>query len=79
MTKTQQQNDDFVTLEYLYYKFKGTGFEKMPIKILLPKQDYRSETLLRKRSVSSMIYGENLTKIELCRLQKYDALVINLI
>lgn len=73
-------NTNELTLESLYNKFKGTGFEKMPIRILLPECDYEKQMMIENDSLQATVYGESRTTIEnfTGRIIKTDQLIINL-
>lgn len=43
-----KQQEEIISLEYLYNKFKGSGFEKVPIKILYQRDNHTSYCELKK-------------------------------
>ena len=70
--------DEIISLEYLYNKFKGSGFEKVPIKILLPIRDCESYRELVKDGLRANVYGDSQVRVEGNKLTKYEKLIINL-
>lgn len=78
MVKTALNNE--LSLEEVYNKFKGTGFKKKPIKILLPNRDYESKEVLWSNELQSTVYGESRTAIDnnTGKVTKAEQLITNL-